>query len=490
MKEFALLVLDLLSRSRPDYADVRVVRRRQESIQVKNGRLEAWSDEEDVGFGVRVLLNGYWGFAGASELTSHRAGKVVAQALEIAYASESLGGARARLAPQGVRKEDMVGRCLEDPFSISPEEKVEFLLGATEGLRSPGVSLAVGKFGALREQKVFASTEGALISQTRTETGGGIEATAVAAGDVQTRSYPSAGHGSWNQGGFEVVRGFGFAENAPRLAEEAVALLTATRCPDQVTTVILDADQMALQLHESVGHPTELDRVLGSEISYAGGSFLKPEYLGHFRLGSEHVTIVADATLPSGVGSAPFDDEGVPAQRNVLVHHGVLSGFLTSRETAPILGQTSSGAMRASSWNRLPLIRMTNISIQPGQGSLGQLISDVKEGVLLSTNKSWSIDDLRLDFQFATEIGWEIKNGRLGRMLRDCTYTGTTPAFWRSCDAVCGPKEWRLFGVANCGKGEPGQVAHIGHGAAPARFREVRVGIPGRSIAGRAAKGA
>ena len=478
MKEFALSILDLLDQPAIDYADVRVVRRREESLHVKNGVLEAWADEEDLGFGVRVLLGGYWGFAAAHELSAKRASAVVALALEIAAASARVGGPRARLAPQTARHEDVVGRCLEDPFAIPPDEKVAFLLKATEALRGPGIDFAVAKMGAFREQKVFASTEGALISQTRTETGGGIEATAVASGDVQTRSYPSAGYGSWNQGGFEVVRGFEFQEHAPRLAEEAVALLTAPRCPEMTTTVILDADQMALQLHESVGHPTEFDRVLGSEISYAGGSFLKKGDLGHFHLGSEQVTIVADGTLPSGVGSAAFDDEGVPAQRNVLVHQGQLSGFLTSRETAPLLGQQSSGAMRASGWNRLPLIRMTNVSIQPGNGTLDELISEVSDGVLLSTNKSWSIDDLRLNFQFSTEIGWEIKNGRLGRMLRDCAYTGTTPSFWRSCDAVCGPQEWRLFGVVNCGKGEPGQVAHVGHGAAPARFHKVRVGVP------------
>ena len=233
---------------------------------------------------------------------------------------------------------------------------------------------------------------------------------------------------------------------------------------------------MALQVHESVGHPTELDRILGSEASYAGTSFLAPADLEHLRYGSDLVTIVADATCPGGLGTAPFDDEGVPAKRVPLVERGRLTGFLTSRETSPLLEQESGGAMRASGWNRIPLIRMTNINLEPREGTLDDLIADTADGILMSTNKSWSIDDRRLNFHFATEIGWEIKNGALGRMLRECTYTGVTPAFWGGCDAVCGDSEWRLLGTTNCGKGEPGQTIHVSHGVAPARFRGVSVG--------------
>ncbi len=476
MKDFAIDALSQLDRSQVEYADIRVVRRRSETLRVKNGIVEAWSDEEELGFGMRVLAAGTWGFAASHDLTRDQARRTASSALDVALASASVGGPRVRLAPQSPRVADVVGPMAEDPFAVDTESKLRLLMEADEALRSPGVTFALAFLGGLWEEKVFASTEGSLIRQTRSEAGGGIQAVAVRDGDVQTRSYPSSGSGSWGQGGFEVIRGLDLVAHGPRLAEEAVRLLDAPFCPRTMTTVILDQDQMALQVHESVGHPTELDRILGSEASYAGTSFLSESDVGRLQYGSEHVTILADATTPGGLGTAPYDDEGVPAKRVPLIRRGRLVGLLTSRETAGLLGQESTGAMRASGWNRIPLIRMTNINLEPGGWALDDLIADTGDGVLMATNKSWSIDDRRLNFHFATEIGWEIKNGRLGRILRGCTYTGSTPSFWRSCDAVCGERDWRLFGVTNCGKGEPGQSMHVGHGASPARFRNVAVG--------------
>lgn len=475
MKELALKVIDLLDRKEVDYADVRVVRLREEGLQVKNGVLEAWSDGESEGFGLRVLVDGYWGFAAAADLSGSETERVVREALALARASARVGGERVRLAPVHAHEGEWRGPCLEDPFKMGAEEKIEFLLHATRDLAAPGIAFAQGQLGSFREDKVFASTDGVLVEQQRTEAGAAISAVSIRDGDVQVRSYPSAHGGSWNQGGFEVVRGLELAREAPRVAEQALALLDATPCPADVTTLILDADQMALQVHESVGHPTELDRMLGSEWSYAGGSFVSGEDVGELRYGSEAVTILADATTPGGLGTFGWDDEGVRAQRHPLVRRGLLVGLQTSRETAGRVGLTPSGGMRASSWSRIPLVRMTNINLEPGEWDLEDLIADTKEGLLLATNKSWSIDDRRLNFHFGTEIGWEIRNGRRGKMLRDCTYSGTTPPFWRSCDAVCNRDHWVLFGLTNCGKGEPGQTAHVGHGAAPARFRDVRV---------------
>ena len=240
---------------------------------------------------------------------------------------------------------------------------------------------------------------------------------------------------------------------------------------------MIDAEQMQLQVHESVGHPTELDRVYGTEAAYAGTSFVKPEDLGSLRYGSEHMNITADSTTPGGLGTFGFDDEGVPAAREPIVSEGILSGFLTSRETAARIGSGAGGSMRADSWSRMPLVRMTNLHLEPGESSLEELIAGAGDGVFLQTNKSWSIDDKRLNFQFGTQIAWEIKDGELGRMLRDATYTGQTPVFWGSLDAVAGPAEWRLHGLTNCGKGQPGQHAHVSHGASPARFRNVQVGF-------------
>jgi TldD protein len=234
---------------------------------------------------------------------------------------------------------------------------------------------------------------------------------------------------------------------------------------------------MALQVHESCGHPIELDRVFGSEASYAGTSFLTPDKVGGFRYGSDLVNLTADATLPGGCGSFGYDDEGVPAQRTPIVERGLFEGYLTSRETAARLGWKSNGSMRADGWNRMPLVRMTNVNLEPGDWALDEMIEDMRDGLYFESTKSWSIDDRRLNFQFATEIGWEVKDGSLGGMLRNPTYQGVTPEFWGRCDAIGNRDHWRLWGVLNCAKGEPMQLMHVGHGAAPTRFSKVRVGV-------------
>ena len=266
--------------------------------------------------------------------------------------------------------------------------------------------------------------------------------------------------------------------NARRIAEEAAELLTADACPvDVARDLIIDSSQLALQIHESCGHAVELDRALGDEAAFAGTSFLTPDLLRDFRYGSPHVNITADSASPTGLGTFGWDDEGLPAQANDIIREGRFVGYLMSRESATRLKLQSNGCMRASSWNRIPLIRMTNVSLEPGDWTLDDLVADTDDGILLETNRSWSIDDRRYNFQFGTEVGREIKNGKLGRLLRNCTYTGITPEFWRSCDAVCGPAHWQLWGTPRCGKGQPGQIAHTSHGASPARFRGVRVGV-------------
>jgi TldD protein len=291
------------------------------------------------------------------------------------------------------------------------------------------------------------------------------------------RSYPSAHGGSSAQAGWEYVEGLDLDGEAPRVGEEAAALLTADPCPAGVTTIVIDSEQMVLQVHESVGHPTELDRVYGTEAAYAGTSFLKPGDLGNLRYGSDLMNVTADSTTPSGLGTFAYDDEGVPAGREPVVQEGVLRGFLSSRETAALIGAGHGGSMRADGWSRMPLVRMTNLHLEPGEGNLDDLLADVDDGIFLCTNKSWSIDDKRLNFQFGTQIAWEIKRGKRGRMLRDATYMGVTPVFWAGLDAVAGRDEWRLYGLTNCGKGQPGQHAHVSHGTAAGRFRNVQVGV-------------
>jgi TldD protein len=457
------------------YADARVVLRRNQTVATRNQRVDRLDDTETEGLGVRVLVGGAWGFACDRNLSADGAQAAAAKAC--AFAKAAPGSHSRELAAVEPAQGEFRSAVEQDPFAISLADKVEHCLRAERALEHEDVKVTAAFVRAQREHKVFVSSEGAAIEQELFECGGGIDAMASGDGLTQIRSHPSAHGGSSAQAGWEYVESLAFEREAPRVAEQAAALLRADPCPSQVTTVVIDAEQMELQVHESVGHPTELDRVYGTEAAYAGTSFLKPEDLGSLRYGSEHMNITADPTTLGGLGTFGFDDEGVPAERQPVVAEGVLRGFLTSRETSARIGQGTGGSMRADSWSRMPLVRMTNLHLEPGEGSLDDLIAGVDDGIFLQTNKSWSIDDKRLNFQFGTQVAWEIKQGKLGRMLRDATYTGQTPVFWGSLDAVAGPDEWRLHGLTNCGKGQPGQHAHVSHGTSPARFRNVQVGF-------------
>ncbi len=461
------------------YADIRIVTNKGESIRTKNGNVDSMGSSVSKGFGVRVLYDGAWGFASSSLVNEEEVGAITEEAVSIAKASATLKtGKGVELAPVESVTARWESKFKIDPFDVKAEDKISLLLEADALMRkNPQVRIASGSMWCMREDKVFASTEGSYIEQVKTETGAGIEAMATDGREMQRRSYPNSAGGDCGSLGYELVLDLDLADHAERIASEAVALLSAKQCPNLDTTLILDSSQLTLQVHESCGHPIELDRVFGQEASYAGTSFLTPEKQGTFRYGSEQVNIVADATLPGGLGSFGYDDEGVPGQRVSVIDEGIFKNYLSSRETASELGQLSTGAMRADGWNRIPIIRMTNVNLEPGDWTLDEMIKDTDEGIYMETNKSWSIDDKRLNFQFGTEVAYEIKDGSLGAMLKNPNYTGITYEFWRSCDAVGNKDEWRLWGLANCGKGEPGQVAHVGHGAAPARFRNVKVGV-------------
>jgi len=460
------------------YADARVVQRRAQHVATKNGQVDTVSDAETEGVGVRVLVDGAWGFAGDPRLSEEGVRDAALRAVSFARASASRARRRVELAPLPPASGDFAAPVERDPVDVPLEEKIALCLGAEEGMRRPEVKITEAMVRAMREHRVFRSSEGARITQRFVECGGGIDALAVSdEGRVQNRSYPSAHGGSSGQAGWEYVFGLGLDREAPRVGEEAAALLTADLCPAAVTTIVVDAEQMELQVHESVGHPTELDRVYGTEAAYAGTSFLKPGDLGSLRYGSEHMNITADPTTPLGLGTLGWDDEGAPARRQPVVEGGILTGYLASRETSALIGRELGGSMRADNWSRMPLVRMTNLHLEPGAGTLEDLLADVDDGLYLCTNKSWSIDDKRLNFQFGTQVAWEIKKGKLGRMLRDPTYTGVTPEFWGRLDAVAGPEAWELHGLTNCGKGQPGQHAHVSHGTSPARFCDVQVGV-------------
>ena len=484
MQDFALNTLDLATQRQVTYADVRIVERRTESLAVKNGQTDRAKAAEDAGFGVRVLVDGAWGFAASSAFTLDAAAETVARAVTIAQAS-----ARVRHEPLAIParpgEEGTYTAVVEqDPFAIPLETRLELLVACTKAMqRHRSVRVAEAEMDLFREHKWFVCSEGSRLEQTIVETGGRVAATAVGEDGVfQRRSFSNHA-----QAGYEFLLELDLPAQSERCAGEAEALLVAPVCPEGKRTLILGSDMLALQVHESCGHPIELDRVLGTEASFAGTSFLTVPELGVLHYGSPAVNITADATLPRGLGTFGWDDEGTPAERFPIIERGLFVRYLTSRETAWWLANHydhrsplpplpfSNGTMRADGWQHLPLIRMTNISLEPGDWSLEELIASTEDGLLLDTPKSWSLDDKRLNFHFGAEVAYEIKDGKRGRLLRDASYTDMTPRFWNSCDAVCNADHWQLWGLPSCAKGEPMQIAHVAHGAAPARFRDVMV---------------
>jgi TldD protein len=482
MKHIADWALNLATLRGASYADARIVDERSRSLATKNGKLGHASDAESQGIGIRVIADGASGFAASKGLERSAVEGAAALAVAIAKASAQVKRENVRLAPEKAVTAEWASPCRIDPFSISVEKNLDLLLKIDADLRSvAGVTLAETSMNFRREESWFASSEGANIHQTKYSTGAGYSAYAFAGNEIMKRSYPNSFGGQWQNKGYELIEELNLVANARRVAEEAVALHKAEQCPEGVFTIVLDSSQLGLQIHESVGHPIELDRVLGMEANFAGTSFLTLDKLGKLRYGSELVNVVADARQEHGpgLGTFGFDDEGVPAQCTPIIDHGLFTGYLSSRETAHTIGATrSGGTLRAESWNRLPMIRMTNISILPGEKplTLEQLIADTDDGIYMETNKSWSIDDKRYNFQFGCEIGWEIRKGKRTRMLKNPSYSGITTNFWNSMDAICSRAEWTLWGTPNCGKGQPQQVMGTGHGASPARFRAVKVG--------------
>jgi TldD protein len=471
--------LDAAAAAGASFAEARFVETESEGYEVRNGRPAGASSSVDRGLGVRVVADGAWGFAAQADVHRPEAAvKLARLAVKIARAS-SLAPAPApvALAPGWSGHRTYRTPATEDPLQAPIDVKLGLLLEAEKRMRSPRLTVTQAFMSVHRRCTRFVNSEGASFEQEIVETGGGLAATAAQGGDFQVRSYPNSFRGNFATAGLEYVRSLDLAGNAERVAAEAIQLLGAPRLPEGTRDVILDGGQLALQVHESIGHPIELDRVFGTEAAYAGTSFLTQEKLGSFRYGSEHVNVVADATEPLGLGTFGFDDEGTPGQRVEVITGGIFRGYISDRESAARLGLPSSGAARADGWGRIPLVRMTNINLLPGAWRLDDLLADTDGGLLLATNRSWSIDDRRLNFQFGTEAAWEIRGGRLGRMYRNPTYTGITPEFWGSCDAVCSKEHWRMWGTPNCGKGQPGQTARVGHGTAPARFRKIRVGV-------------
>ncbi len=470
-EELPKVSLDLASRENVTYSDFRLVNTRAQSVSVVN---ENSSSEEvqSLGVGVRVLYDGRgWGFADTDETDSDSIREATRKAIALAKGASKIGE-KIPFAEEPVYVDSWESSVVKDPFEVPLEEKYAFLKETTGRMKDKDIVVRRGELVFTAVEKYFASSKGSKIHQKMTYSGAYIIAAAKGATGMQRRSVQQ-----YMLKGYELINEMGLPDKGQELAKDAVALTGAKKCPEGKSDIILSSDQVALQVHESAGHPIELDRVLGYEANFAGRSFLTPDQLGKLQYGSEHVNIVMDATIEhgQGLGTFGYDDEGVKAQRRYAVKQGKFVGYLMSRETASRVGEKrSNGCMRADGY-KLPIIRMTNVSLEPGDWKYDELIEDTKDGILMVTNYGWSIDQKRYNFQFNCEKGYAIHNGSLGEMVRGPTYSGITPEFWNSCDAVCDKNSWTLWGIPNCGKGQPGQVMRTGHGASPARFRNIKV---------------
>src|SRR5438034_434525 len=452
------------------YADFRLVNTISEVVSVINEN-PASEELNDLGAGIRVLYkDSGWGFADTDEVTPENIRDTTRKALALARGAAKIGS-KVSFVKEPVHVDDWVSPKKKDPLAVSTDTKYGLLQDATGRMKEEGIVARRGQIFSTRIEKYFANSEGSKIFQDLTQTGASLIVAAKGPKGIQRRSIQQ-----YVLGGYELLDELDLPGQAPTLTREALALTQAEGCPEGKSDVILSADQVGLQVHESCGHPIELDRVLGYEANFAGRSFLTPDQLGKLQYGSKHVNIVMDATLAHGhgLGTFAYDDEGVQAQRKYAVKNGKFVGYLMSRGTASHVGETrSNGCMRADTY-KLPIIRMTNVSLEAGDWDYNELLADTRDGILMDTNYGWSIDQKRYNFQFNCEKGYRIKNGSLGEMIRGPGYSGITPEFWNACDAVGNQKSWVLWGTPNCGKGQPQQVMGTGHGAAPSRFRNIR----------------
>jgi TldD protein len=478
MQELIDSCLNFATKKRVDYADIRVMDCARESLTVRDGRAEQVVQASSQGYGIRVLHKGRWGFASGREMTKDGVAALTEQALRIAEASALAGGPLMKLDDSPAEQGAWAVPMERDPFSVPLDEKLGRLLAADEAMgKAAPVTHRSAFYDAWREDQHFASTQGHKLHQVITECGGGIQADAVRDGQHQVRCYPNSFRGQFHTAGYEAFMKYDLLAQAPRVAEEAVALLSAPDVPADETTLIIDGPQLALQIHESIGHALELDRILGWELAFAGGSFVKPGDVDSLQYGAPELHVTLDPTLPGGLGSYKWDDDGVAAYRTDLIEGGVLRGFLSSRDSAGPLGLRSSACCRADGFSKFQMVRMANVNLEPGEFTLDELIADTRNGFLFSNNRSWSIDDHRVNFQFGCEAAWEIKDGKLGRLFRNPTYTGITTRFWAGLNGSCTADHWELWGTPNCGKGQPMQTAHVAHGCSPSRFAGVRIGV-------------
>ncbi len=455
------------------YGDIRLLEARNQSIRAEDGRVANVGERYDSGFGIRALYQGAWGFAASADFSMEEVERTADRAVAIARASHTLMKSPVRLADEPVHRDTVKTAFQIDPFSVSLDDKCQLLVNVSDVLqKEKGIIRSNGFLWAQRDLKHFASTEGSVIDFDLLAVGGSFEATAKGEDDFQSREYSIP----FRRAGYEHITAANMLTEAPRVASQAIEKVSSNQPTPGKYDLVLDSGHLSLTIHESCGHPTELDRALGYEANYAGTSFLTPDKLGTFRYGSNYVNLVADNTRAGAMASTGYDDDGVAGQRWPIIEEGIFKGYSTNREVAPKIGESRSrGSCRADSWSSVPIVRIANVGLEPGGETLDSLIGDVKDGIYIEGRGSFSIDQRRYNFQFGGDCFWEIKNGKRGAMLKNVIYNGITPEFWGSCDGVADRSSWREHGFITCGKGQPGQSGWMTHAASPARFRQISV---------------
>ena len=465
--------LDEARRSGADYAEARAEDAHRESIHVRNGAVERLGTDQNNGWGIHVLAGGGWGFASSSDEAAPAIKDTAQRAVEIARASGTRRKSHSDLSAMTREQGEYKTPLERDPYTVPIAERAGLILDAANQVAAAGerIKVSTGSQWAYRTDRLYMNTLGAHLNQSITHIGASVGSTAFDdTGYAYRRSYSDM-----SQAGWEFIEGLNMREHGSRVGREAAELVIAPWAPSGPKQVVLGSSMVALMVHESCGHPTELDRVLGWEAAFAGTSFLMPDMLGSFQYGSSLVNMTADSLLPGGLGTFGWDEEGTPAQRSPIVRDGIFTGYLSSRESALALGQRSNGCGRATNWGRIPLVRMVNVSLEPGSGSSDDLIAGVDDGLYLDTPSSWSLDDKRMNFHFSAELCREIKGGKLGELRKAAAYQGRTPQFWGSVEGIAGRDEWRLWGLPNCAKGEPLQLCPVSHGASPILVRGVQM---------------
>jgi len=457
------------------YADARTVEREQEGVNVKDGAVESVTRSSDRGLGFRVIHKGSWGFAATDRTDDAALRGVVDEAFRRAEAAASVQRRTvtlAAVAPQRGEYRTTLGR---DPFAVPLAERIDHLREVDAASKGPRVKTRRSSIAAYRTRKHLVTSEGTDVSQEIVESGAGLSVLAVKAGAKPAQRYDMR---LTRQAGWEFVLHLDLVARARRYRDDAEAMLDAPLADETPTTLVFAPEFLALLVHESCGHPTEADRLLEHEVAFAGTTFMWPEDRGKLRYGSPHVSMTADATVPGGMGTFGWDDDGVPAMRTKLVDRGTFVGYLTSRETAGALGlPVTIGSARAESWQHFPIVRMVNVSLDPGATPFAELMRGVDSGLLLDAPASYSLDDKRQNFHFSTQSARVIRNGQLEGYVRGVAFQSLTPDFWGRCDDVA--DDWELHGFLSCAKGEPLQLMRVGHGAAHARFRDVPIEVRG-----------